>query len=103
MALHRQVPVIPIIGARKPSQLQENPASVELTLSPDQLKTLDNASRVELRFPHDLCPESIDTHIGRTLGVAPAPVRKPRLLAKHQTAQNTLERRCALFSEMLLG
>jgi hypothetical protein len=93
MALHRQVPVIPIIGARKPSQMQENPASVELTLSPDQLKTLDNASRFELRFPHDLCPGSVDTQVGRTLGVAPTVVCKPGLLAKRQTDQNTIEHR----------
>ena len=36
------------------SQLQDNLASVELMLSADQLKTLDEASRIELGFPHDL-------------------------------------------------
>jgi aryl-alcohol dehydrogenase-like predicted oxidoreductase len=51
---YRAVPVIPIIGARKLSQLQDNLASFELTLSADQLKTLDEASRIELGFPHDL-------------------------------------------------
>ena len=51
---YRPVPVIPIIGARKLSQLQDNLASFELTLSADQLKTLDEASRIELGFPHDL-------------------------------------------------
>jgi aryl-alcohol dehydrogenase-like predicted oxidoreductase len=51
---YRPVPVIPIIGARKLSQLQDNLASFELTLSADQLKTLDDASRIELGFPHDL-------------------------------------------------
>lgn len=50
---HRPVPVIPIIGARKLSQLQDNLASFDLSLSADQLKTLDEASRVELGFPHD--------------------------------------------------
>ena len=50
----RPVPVIPIIGARKLSQLQDNLASFDLTLSADQLKTLDEASRIELGFPHDL-------------------------------------------------
>jgi diketogulonate reductase-like aldo/keto reductase len=48
------VPVIPIIGARKLSQLQDNLASLDLTLSADQLKTLDEASRIELGFPYDL-------------------------------------------------
>jgi aryl-alcohol dehydrogenase-like predicted oxidoreductase len=49
----RPVPVIPILGARKLSQLQDNLASFDLTLSDDQVKTLDEASRIELRFPHD--------------------------------------------------
>jgi aryl-alcohol dehydrogenase-like predicted oxidoreductase len=51
---YRPLPVIPIIGARKLSQLQDNLASFDLTLSADQLKTLDEASRIELGFPHDL-------------------------------------------------
>ena len=55
---YRAVPVIPIIGARKLSQLQDNLASFDLTLSADQLKTLDEASRIELGFPHDLYPKS---------------------------------------------
>ena len=51
---YRPVPVIPIIGARKLSQLQDNLASLDLALSADQLKTLDEASRIELGFPYDL-------------------------------------------------
>ncbi len=51
---HRPVPVVPIIGARKLSQLQDNLATFDLTLSVDHLKTLDEASRIELGFPHDL-------------------------------------------------
>ena len=47
------VPVIPIIGARKLSQFQDNLASLDLSLSSDQLKALDEASRVELGFPYD--------------------------------------------------
>lgn len=50
----RSVPVIPIIGARKLSQLQDNLASFDLTLSSDQVKALDEASRIELGFPYDL-------------------------------------------------
>ena len=51
---YRPVPVIPIIGARKLSQFQDNLASFDLTLSADQLKTLDVASRIELGFPYDM-------------------------------------------------
>jgi aryl-alcohol dehydrogenase-like predicted oxidoreductase len=49
----RSVPVIPIIGARKLSQLQDNLGSLDLTLSAEQLKTLDEASRIELGFPYE--------------------------------------------------
>jgi aryl-alcohol dehydrogenase-like predicted oxidoreductase len=51
---YRPVAVIPIIGARKLLQLHDNLASFDLVLSADQLKTLDEASRIELGFPHDL-------------------------------------------------
>jgi len=51
---YRPVPVIPIIGARKLSQLQDNLASFDLTLSADHLKTLEEASRIELGFPYDI-------------------------------------------------
>src|ERR1700736_5752164 len=39
---NRPVPVIPILGARKLTQLQDNLASLELHLSADQVKTLDD-------------------------------------------------------------
>jgi aryl-alcohol dehydrogenase-like predicted oxidoreductase len=50
---YRPVPVIPILGARKLSQLQDNLASLDLTLSMGQLQTLDEASRIDLGFPLD--------------------------------------------------
>jgi aryl-alcohol dehydrogenase-like predicted oxidoreductase len=50
----RVVPVIPIIGARKLSQLQDNLASLELTLSASQINTLDDASRIEPGFPYNM-------------------------------------------------
>ena len=48
---HQTVPVIPIIGARKVSQLQDNLGSLDLMLSAEQLQSLDGASRIELGFP----------------------------------------------------
>ena len=51
---HRSVPVIPIIGARKLPQLQDNLASLELSLTADQLQTLDDASRIDLGFPQEI-------------------------------------------------
>ncbi len=49
----RPVPVIPIVGARKLSQFADNLRSVQLTLSADQLRRLDEVSAVPLGFPHD--------------------------------------------------
>jgi aryl-alcohol dehydrogenase-like predicted oxidoreductase len=51
---YRAVPVIPILGARKLSQLQDNLASFDLALSPDQIKILDDASHIDLGFPQEL-------------------------------------------------
>ncbi|HIK03238.1 MAG TPA: aldo/keto reductase [Trichormus sp. M33_DOE_039] len=45
--------IIPIIGSRKLTQLQDNLASVDITLSPEHLQRLNAASQIELGFPHD--------------------------------------------------
>lgn len=50
---YRDIPVIPIIGARRVAQLQDNLSSLELTLTPEQLSTLNEASAIEMGFPHD--------------------------------------------------
>jgi aryl-alcohol dehydrogenase-like predicted oxidoreductase len=50
---HRDIPVIPIIGARRIPQLQDNLASLELKLTADQLSALNDASAIEMGFPHD--------------------------------------------------
>ncbi len=50
---HRPVPVIPIVGARRLEQFQDNLACLDLTLDEDQVRRLDAASHVELGFPHD--------------------------------------------------
>ena len=46
---HRAVPVIPIVGARKLTQLEDNIASLSLSLSADQVKLLDEVVAAE---PH---------------------------------------------------
>jgi aryl-alcohol dehydrogenase-like predicted oxidoreductase len=50
---YRAVPVIPIIGARKVAQIEDNIRSLDVALSPEQLQRLDKASAVSLGFPHD--------------------------------------------------
>jgi len=51
---YRTVPVIPILGTRKLTQLQDNLASFDLALLPDQPKILDGASHIDLGFPQEL-------------------------------------------------
>jgi aryl-alcohol dehydrogenase-like predicted oxidoreductase len=50
---YRDIPVIPIVGARRVSQLQDNLASFELELTRKQVSALDEASAIEMGFPHD--------------------------------------------------
>jgi aryl-alcohol dehydrogenase-like predicted oxidoreductase len=50
---YRPVSVIPIIGARKLAQVKDNLASSVVSLSAEQLKTLNEVSRIELGFPHE--------------------------------------------------
>jgi aryl-alcohol dehydrogenase-like predicted oxidoreductase len=51
--------VIPIVGARKLSQVQDNLACVDLTLSPEQLQQLNAVSHIEMGFPHDFLNNDI--------------------------------------------
>jgi aryl-alcohol dehydrogenase-like predicted oxidoreductase len=50
---YRDIPTIPIIGARRISQLQDNLASLELELTREQILALDDESAIEMGFPHD--------------------------------------------------
>jgi aryl-alcohol dehydrogenase-like predicted oxidoreductase len=47
------VSVIPIIGSRKLSQLQDNMDCLTFQLTPEQLQRLKDVSAIELGFPHD--------------------------------------------------
>lgn len=51
--LQRSTPVIPIIGGRKLSQIEDNLHCTEFTIQDESLKKLDEASHIELGFPHD--------------------------------------------------
>jgi len=50
---YRDIAVVPIVGARRVSQLEDNLASLELELTREQLAALDEASAIEMGFPHD--------------------------------------------------
>ena len=51
--VRRRFGVIPILGARRLSQLQDNMACVLFELPPEWQEKLDAVSRIELGFPHD--------------------------------------------------
>jgi len=45
--------IIPIIGARKLSQVKDNLAMLDVTLTQEQMQRLNEVSKIELGFPHD--------------------------------------------------
>jgi aryl-alcohol dehydrogenase-like predicted oxidoreductase len=53
IAWARRQGVIPILGARSVAQLEENLAALELSLTDDVARRLEEAFPVELGFPHD--------------------------------------------------
>jgi aryl-alcohol dehydrogenase-like predicted oxidoreductase len=46
--------VLPIIGARTPEQLEDHLGALEVTLSDEQLRRLDEVTAIALGYPHDL-------------------------------------------------
>ena len=53
LAWLRQKNTIPIIGARKLHQVEDNIASIQLTIPEEHMSRLDTASSIDLGFPHD--------------------------------------------------
>jgi aryl-alcohol dehydrogenase-like predicted oxidoreductase len=45
--------IIPIVGARRREQVEDSLGAVEVELSEAELRRLDEASRIDLGFPHD--------------------------------------------------
>lgn len=45
--------IIPLVGARKESQMKDNLESVQFKLEPEHLERLNEVSRIELGFPHE--------------------------------------------------
>jgi aryl-alcohol dehydrogenase-like predicted oxidoreductase len=56
---YRDIPVMPIVGARRVSQLEDNLASLKLELTREQVSALDEASAIEMGFPHDFYQNEI--------------------------------------------
>ncbi len=67
--LHQPVVTSVIIGAKRPDQLQDNLAAVNLKLSPDVLKQLDEVSKLPPEYPGWMLPfqgaSRLDPSVGR--------------------------------------
>jgi aryl-alcohol dehydrogenase-like predicted oxidoreductase len=69
LAWLRQQPwgvIVPIIGARTVAQLEDNMGCLDLVLTDNQLTRLDEASRIELGFPHDFLVQARKYVFGNT-------------------------------------
>jgi aryl-alcohol dehydrogenase-like predicted oxidoreductase len=51
--------LIPILGARRLSQLQDNMACLEFRLSDAQMQRLNEVSKIDLGFPHELLAQDL--------------------------------------------
>ena len=63
---HEDPDIVPIIGARSVSQLDDNLASLDLELNDEQLERLDAASRVDRGFPGDMLSRAANAVYGNT-------------------------------------
>jgi aryl-alcohol dehydrogenase-like predicted oxidoreductase len=61
--LHHPAVVSPIIGARTVEQLEDNLACLQITFSDGQLARLDEASRIDMGFPHSLLSSQSMDHM----------------------------------------
>lgn len=61
--------MIPIIGARTEAQIKDNLGCLDFDLTSDQLKRLDEKSKIQLGFPHDLLPSMRTTVYGNTFSL----------------------------------
>jgi aryl-alcohol dehydrogenase-like predicted oxidoreductase len=55
---------LPIIGPRTPAQLSDNLGALDVKLTDEQVRRLDDASAIPLGFPHDVVARSRDTLAG---------------------------------------
>ncbi len=66
-ARQRSAAIVPIVGARKLSQLRDNLGCLEFELSGDQMRRLDEVSRINLGFPLDFLEQAKEIVYGKTL------------------------------------
>jgi aryl-alcohol dehydrogenase-like predicted oxidoreductase len=61
--------IIPIIGARTESQIKDNLGCLDFELNADHLKRLDEKSKIQLGFPHDLYEAAKAFAYGKSLSI----------------------------------
>jgi diketogulonate reductase-like aldo/keto reductase len=61
--------MIPIVGARTEVQVKDNLGCLDFELTRDQLKRLDEKSKIQLGFPHDLYPAMASMIYGNTFSL----------------------------------
>jgi aryl-alcohol dehydrogenase-like predicted oxidoreductase len=52
--LHKTPYVFPIVGGRKVEHLKQNIQALDITLSPEQIRSIDDAKPFDFGFPHNL-------------------------------------------------
>jgi len=58
--------IVPIVGAKTVAQLRDNLGCLDVTLGLDQLARLDEASKIDLGFPHDFLLQARSYIFGKT-------------------------------------
>jgi aryl-alcohol dehydrogenase-like predicted oxidoreductase len=63
----RSSAIVPILGARSAEQLRDNLGAIDVTLTPEQMATLEAATDFRLGFPHDFIAEISPWVFGKAL------------------------------------
>jgi aryl-alcohol dehydrogenase-like predicted oxidoreductase len=66
LAQRRRANIVPIVGARKLGQIQDNVGALSVTLPEKALDRLEEVSKIELGFPHDFLLQGRQMVYGET-------------------------------------
>jgi aryl-alcohol dehydrogenase-like predicted oxidoreductase len=69
LAQRKRANIIPIVGARRLSQIQDNLGALSVTLPEQALARLEEASKIELGFPHDFLVQVRSFVFGETFSL----------------------------------
>jgi aryl-alcohol dehydrogenase-like predicted oxidoreductase len=66
LAQRKRANIIPIVGARRLAQIQDNLGALAVTLPDEVLQRLEEASKIELGFPHTFLVQTRSIVFGET-------------------------------------